>query len=208
MAKKEAAIDCVAIMESTESRPVYRKKATHKTCHSEVTILMSAHLRFSPRPFITAAVIVMTFVAKTPGSANKIAACARRVGMPGSNVSNGAIKQNRSVTVKVTRLANVVRRSPPRHMPSNLSFESLFCEVNAVQPFCMASEDVAWPMLIKFRNWPTQANIAGGRKMASSLFIANARSALNRVTAPEPAKSLANFKSVDIEGYLRLFQLR
>ena len=40
--------------------------------------------------------------------------------------------------------------------------------------------------------------IAGGRNTASNLFIANARSALNKVTAVEPAKSFANFKSVDI----------
>ena len=99
---------------------------------------------------------------------------------------------------KVNRLAKVVKRSPPRQMPRSFSRLPLFWAVSAVQPFCNASEDVAEPMLIKFKNCPTQANAAGGRNIASNLLIANARSALNNVTAPEPAKSFANFKSEGI----------
>ena len=113
MAKNAATIDWVAIIDKTDSRPMNRKRATQSACQIDDTILMVAYLRFSSRPFMTAAVMVMTFVAKMPGKANRIAAWARRVGIPGKRVSRGAMKHNRSAALNVNRLANVVIWRPP-----------------------------------------------------------------------------------------------
>ena len=61
--------------------------------------------------------MVTIFVAKMPGSANKMAACAKRGCTPGNIFSRGPKKQKITASTQVKMVAKVVMRNPPRQTP-------------------------------------------------------------------------------------------